>query len=153
MKKIKIILGVIVVVLIGTIICTNVKSDQSIAYKDEDFDLDCEIGKDERYAYIAGTLDENKYKVIKISSSMLIYPAGLAVSYNIRGISNNAFQEYSKLEEIVIPSSVTEIGDNAFAGCTNLKKVIFVGSEQQWKNVRIGEGNRELLDAEISFEQ
>ncbi|MGM9551225.1 MAG: leucine-rich repeat protein [Clostridia bacterium] len=72
-----------------------------------------------------------------------------------------------KLKSIIIPQSVTFIGDYAFAdrrinpvspqkgelvyAMTALKTVYYTGSEEDWENITIGEHNYALLEAEIVY--
>ena len=44
---------------------------------------------------------------------------------NVTKIGAYAFENFTSLETIVIPKTVTSIGKNAFIGCTNLKYVTF----------------------------
>ena len=62
--------------------------------------------------------------------TLLCYPgASPMTSYTIPNncdtIDNYAFRNSTKLEEVIIGSHVTEIGDGAFYGCVALKKVTF----------------------------
>ena len=61
--------------------------------------------------YISGELVEN-----------LIIPEG------VNSIPNCAFARYGKLKSVVIPASVTEIGDKAFYNCNNLVYAEFLGN-------------------------
>ena len=75
-----------------------------------------------------GYMDRLKFDVYELVPNML---AGTEVTrvalppYNL-SIGNQAFA-LSKIEEIEIPATVTRVGDYAFAGCVNLKKVTFAG--------------------------
>lgn len=151
MKKVNGVLFIAVVIVLAVIVGTKLKSEQSTAYLDDDFDVDCTLDKNGNYAYIVGTTDVNKFKVIKIPGNTMVYPAGSPIRYEVKGISSNAFQGYTKLEEIEIPNTVIHIKENAFSGCIKLKNVIFHGSKQQWEKVNIEEGNSELLNADIEF--
>lgn len=42
----------------------------------------------------------------------------------IKGISENAFRGNENLKYLKLPSSITEIPDNAFKGCSSLKKIV-----------------------------
>lgn len=58
-------------------------------------------------------------------------------------IGNAAFRD-SSVTSVTIPASVTEIGANAFAGCTNLTSVNYAGD---WRNLTIQSGNPAVEDA------
>lgn len=58
-------------------------------------------------------------------------------------IGNAAFRD-SSVTSVTIPASVTEIGSNAFAGCTNLTSVNYAGD---WSNLTIQSGNPAVEDA------
>lgn len=58
-------------------------------------------------------------------------------------IGNAAFRD-SSVTSVTIPGSVTEIGANAFAGCTNLTSVTYGGD---WSNLTIQSGNPAVQDA------
>ena len=45
------------------------------------------------------------------------------VEYKVTEISEGAFQNNTGLTDVSIPASITSIGANAFAGCTNLKSI------------------------------
>lgn len=58
-------------------------------------------------------------------------------------IGNAAFRD-SSVTSVTIPASVTEIGSNAFAGCTNLTSVTYGGD---WSKLTIQSGNPAVEDA------
>ena len=58
-------------------------------------------------------------------------------------IGNAAFRD-SSVTSVTIPASVTEIGSNAFAGCTNLTSVNYIGD---WSKLTIQSGNPAVEDA------
>ena len=58
-------------------------------------------------------------------------------------IGNAAFRD-SSVTSVTIPASVTEIGANAFAGCTNLTSVNYIGD---WSKLTIQSGNPAVEDA------
>ena len=61
----------------------------------------------------------------------------------VETIGNAAFRD-SSVTSVTIPASVTEIGSNAFAGCTNLTSVNYEGD---WSNLTIQSGNPAVQDA------
>ena len=50
----------------------------------------------------------------------------ITVPYNYNGISEFGFYNCSSLSDITIPSSITEIGDGAFSGCSNYNIMLFL---------------------------
>ena len=83
----------------------------------------------------------------KEKSTLLLCPGG-KVSYTIPNsvteIGGYMFNGCSKLENISIPTSITSIKRNAFENCSNLKTVNYGGTETQWEQIEIEEGNLEL---------
>ncbi len=50
-------------------------------------------------------------------------------------IRQAAFFGCTSLKEIAIPVSVTEIGNNALAGCSGLEAIRFEGTQEQWEGI------------------
>ena len=69
----------------------------------------------------------------------------------VTSIGDNAFFWCDSLTSVTIGNSVTSIGDNAFAWCDSLTDVYYGGTEEQWKSVLIGGGNKYLTSANIHF--
>jgi len=67
----------------------------------------------------------------------------------LMSIKGSTFINCSNLISIKIPNSVTQIGWAAFSGCSNLTDVYYDGTEEQWKQVKIDNGNdaNKLLNA------
>ena len=55
-----------------------------------------------------------------------------------RGISNNAFHNCGTLTNITIPESIKFINYYAFNGCSNLMKVNYLGTIDQWAEIYFG---------------
>lgn len=74
------------------------------------------------------TLTSTNYETIgleSLSGDVVIpetYDDGKVV-YTVTAIGNNAFNGNDKLVSVVIPSTVTSLGDSAFANCSNLELV------------------------------
>lgn len=49
-------------------------------------------------------------------------------------IGNGAFYDCKSLESVVIPGSVTTIGEYAFEGCDNLKEIFIYSTMEQVEN-------------------
>jgi hypothetical protein len=52
---------------------------------------------------------------------------------------------------VVIPDSVTSIGNYAFGYCNSLNDVYFNGTDEEWKKITIDSGNDSLLNANIHY--
>lgn len=65
-------------------------------------------------------------------------------SWPVTKIGEDALKDNTTITSVTIPDSVTEIGANAFAGCTNLTSVNYEGD---WSNLTIQSGNPAVEDA------
>ena len=70
---------------------------------------------------------------------------------NVKGIAAATFANCINLESVVIPKNVTNIDIKVFAGCTSLTNVYYMGTEQEWMAVTIGEGNDVLSEIDITY--
>lgn len=64
-----------------------------------------------------------------------IIPAKSPAGDTVTSIGVSAFSECYDLIRITIPSSVTVIGAGAFDDCVSLEKIVFQGTQEQWKTV------------------
>ena len=55
-----------------------------------------------------------------------------------RKIERQAFSGCEELTIVVIPASVTEIGETAFGGCTALTDILYPGTVAQWQAITKG---------------
>ena len=71
---------------------------------------------------------------------------------SVTSIGNRAFQACFNLTSITLPKSLESIGNNAFLGC-GMKTVNYTGSETDWKRIDIDTSNNEsLLAANITYD-
>ncbi len=66
-------------------------------------------------------------------------------------IGRHVFDGCNSLTTVSIPSSVTAICENAFLYCSALSDVYYDGTQEEWNEIYIGEGNEALLNATIHF--
>ncbi|MCD8089181.1 MAG: leucine-rich repeat domain-containing protein [Clostridiales bacterium] len=71
----------------------------------------------------------------------------VVISDGITRIGSYAFQFFENLESVTIPTSVTTVKEYAFDGCDSLTTVNYDGSEADWENISIDEGNDCLHNA------
>lgn len=77
------------------------------------------------------------------TESTVILPSTIS-SWPVTKIGEDALKDNTTITSVTIPASVTEIGANAFAGCTNLTSVNYEGD---WSNLTIQSGNPAVQDA------
>lgn len=77
------------------------------------------------------------------TESTVILPSTIN-SWPVTKIGEDALKDNTTITSVTIPDSVTEIGANAFAGCTNLTSVKYAGD---WSNLTIQSGNPAVQDA------
>lgn len=70
---------------------------------------------------------------------------------NFAQIKQYAFSGCDSLSEIYIPVSVKYIDYAAFYKCYNIDKVVYAGTESQWKDIKIDSYNTEITDADITY--
>ena len=63
----------------------------------------------------------------------------LEVHQDAKVIADYAFSGYARLTSVVIPDSVTSIGEWAFSDCSNLKEVNYLGTIDQWAEIEFGD--------------
>ena len=69
----------------------------------------------------------------------------------VTSIGDYAFYRCTSLASITIPNSVTSIDTNAFRGCDSLSEIHYGGSQAQWYEIAIQEGNDALMNATIHY--
>lgn len=77
------------------------------------------------------------------TESTVILPSTIS-SWPVTKVGEDALKDNTTITSVTIPDSVTEIGANAFAGCTNLTSVNYAGD---WSNLTIQSGNPAVQDA------
>lgn len=75
----------------------------------------------------------------------------IAIPFGVKSISNSVFENCNSLKSITIPSSVERICSYAFDYCKALTDVYYEGTDEQWSNITIGDGNDALTNANIIF--
>lgn len=71
----------------------------------------------------------------------------VTIPNGVTSIKNNTFYNCSSLTNVTIPDSVTSIGEYAFHGCTKLITIYYKGTEQNWSELGIDNGNACLKSA------
>ena len=84
------------------------------------------------------------------SAKNIVIPSELG-SKKVTAIADKAFEGYGKMRDIYIPKTIKAIGENAFfdADSTDivdryLRVICYEGTETEWKNIDIQEGNYAL---------
>ena len=69
----------------------------------------------------------------------------------IKTIDENAFEACTAMKTIVLPSTLTNVEDSAFLKCDSLRSIFFAGTEEQFDDLEILDGNDALIDADVYF--
>lgn len=73
------------------------------------------------------------------------------IGNNVTTIKTWMFYDCSSLKSITIPNSVETIARQAFLYSNNLQTIIFEGTENEWKQIKIDTTNSELNNATIIY--
>lgn len=68
------------------------------------------------------------------NTSDISVPASIA-GYTVTGIGGHAFEMKTGITKVILPATITYIGENAFAGCTALADITFQGTTAQWNAI------------------
>ena len=104
----------------------------------------CAIQESNGFAYTV-TGDEATITGYTGSAKNLVIPSELG-GKPVTAIGEKAFYEY-KMLNIYIPKTIKAIGEDAFAGTVisdELRFICYEGTENEWANIAIQKGNREL---------
>ncbi len=63
----------------------------------------------------------------------------------VTSIKATGFKDCSKIKAVVIPDSVTSIGNNAFLYCSGLTSVYYNGTAEEWNSIYISSSNNSYL--------
>jgi len=76
--------------------------------------------------------------------------AEITLTEGLETIGSFCFSGCSSLGTVYLPATLTKIDANAFAGVGSLK-IFYAGSEEQWRNITVANGNDALNSAEITY--
>ena len=76
-------------------------------------------------------------------------PASITIPQSATVIEAEAFMNCGSIARVTIPAGVSRIGQKAFYGCTGLTDVYYGGTEAQWDEIAIENGNGPLTRAAI----
>lgn len=93
--------------------------------------------------------DKNKFILIRAPRTIKKFN----VPKSITEIGEGSFAMCWNLESITIPKSVKQIKCNAFYWCNNLVNIYYKGSTEEWENIQIEEGNDDLINAAIYYDE
>lgn len=68
------------------------------------------------------------------------------VILNDKDILTMAFYNCIYIESITLPTTISSIGEKSFEGCSNLKSIYYMGTQQQWSSITIDSSNNTILN-------
>ena len=71
--------------------------------------------------------------------------------YSVTSIGSEAFRGCKYLKEVSLTSAIQSIGSYAFYGCTSLETVYYDGSESDFQNIVIADGNANFKNANVVY--
>lgn len=90
-----------------------------ITVKDADINIIRNIMADMRFTFNSKKKECTITQYSSTNSSEIIIPE-THNGYKIVGIDSNVFANHAEIKTVVLPETITEIGDRAFSGCINL---------------------------------
>lgn len=95
---------------------------------------------------------------VSVSGIAQLYPSAFENCSNLTyfncecyDIGQSTFSNCVNLKNVTITRSVETINQSAFENCTSLSDVNYLGTEDEWKNVTVEDGNDALLSATINY--
>lgn len=85
------------------------------------------------------------YCPVSKAAAKIEIPAGVTV------IGAGAFYGATVIEAVKLPDSIIKVEEDAFAGCTGIKTVVYDDTKTQWGKVAIEKGNDALTKAAITY--
>lgn len=75
----------------------------------------------------------------------------IRIPEGVTELGNDAFNQCFELTSVYLPTTLTRIGQRTFARCESVS-VYYAGSEENWSNVIIKDGNNDFLYAPVYFD-
>ncbi len=97
------------------------------------------------------TISNNLYMIGDSTFENCTSLTHIEIPASVKKINYSAFRSCSSLESITINNSMKEIERYAFSDCSSLSTIYFIGTEDEWNAIEIGEENEPLLNATVCF--
>ena len=75
----------------------------------------------------------------------------IEIPSSVTSIGGYAFYWCRSLTSIEISNSITSIGASAFSSCSKLTTINYHGTEEQFKEIKIGSGNDYFKNATVNY--
>ena len=127
--------------------CTNLESiiipNSVININDSAF-LNCVVLKNVTIPYGVKSIGASAFSYCKSLKTITIPDSVTSIDYG-------AFYECTSLTSVTIPNSITCIYFDVFKYCNNLKNIYYTGTESEWRNISIANGNDPIDKATIHY--
>lgn len=113
---------------------------------------DCKsAGYSDGYSYVV--TNDNTASILRADPAIQgqhEIPENIGV-YSVSSIASGAFSDTYGYITLVFPEGINSIGKSAFSNCFHIQKIVYSGTEENWKEIIIDEGNEYFEAAEVNF--
>lgn len=103
--------------------------------------------------FLNSGLESIELKDVKLQDSSIFSDCKQLKSAIIKGdtpsIPYSTFEGCGNLTRVELPASLKEIESNSFYNCSKLKEINYVGTANQWKDIKISSSNARLFRCKI----
>ena len=97
------------------------------------------------------TIPATVTKIAHYAFAACVTLPNIVIPDGVVSIGTRAFIGCAYLSTITLPASIKSIGYYAFDTCSALNKVIFLGTDDEWNNLSISDGNECFTNVEPTF--
>lgn len=103
---------------------------------------------------------ENSLKTLTVSNALTLIPdfafngcamSELVIGNRVETINYSAFFDCANLKRVIMPKSVKKIVSYAFYKCLALEEVFYLGTEEEWAQIKIGKNGNDIKNVPVYF--
>lgn len=124
----------------------NYKSQDGVLFTNDGKKLICYPIASDRTEY---TIPEGTEKISDYAMSQAKNLTEIHAKEGLEEIGELSLYLCSNLKSLALPKSLKEIDEKALNLCDNLSEIRYAGTREEWKKVKVSEGNEHLKDGNI----